>query len=427
MVLVWSLGSGRGLAAPAWPDGTPEQIREDIFGVRFRQIREIDGPRAGLEFLRKEIERAPTPPAKAYYAWISLFSEGWGYPQMKDVARGQSLAEEAAKEGSVVAKDVLARAKGMKLIPAESDAEVNKLLADAAAEGSTRSMARLGYYRAIGYGGPADVAEANRLARRAAELGQPIGLVEIGQAYEAGAIGDKPDLTKALEYYYEAGGHAEPEAWKKLQELEAKNVPQARLYRALVNVREANRAGWLVPARVREHVKVLAEVAGNHPQALVELGRAYTDGKYASRDYKLAHDHFERAAAQGNVDAQFFLARMRLDGLGETAQPAEALATIRRLAEQGNGEAGNYLGYIYYWAPSEAKGVKKNPEMAFQYVRQAAEKGHPAALLNLGFCYENGIGTPINYPLAAKIYWQAYLRGYAEGRARVRSLMAFIK
>lgn len=46
---------------------------------------------------------------------------------------------------------------------------------------------------------------------------------------------------------------------------------------------------------------------------------------------------------------------------------------------------------------------------------------------NLASCYENGIGTPVNYALAAKIYWQAYTRGFVKGRDKVRRLMAFIK
>lgn len=410
-----------------WPDGTPEQIREDVFGVRFRQIREIDGAKAGLAFLRKEFERSPRPAVKAYYGWVSLFAEGWGYPEMKDTARGLTLCEEAKKEGSLVARDVLARAKGLGVGGPADATGAAELLAEAAAGGATRSMARLGYYHAIGYGVPVNQVEADRLVRRAAELGQPFGLVEIGQAYEAGAIGGKADLARAMEYYYEASCHAETEAWKKLLELEKKNLPQAKLYHALGYVREANRAAWIAPTRVREQVRTLTELAGDHPQAMVELGRAHLDGVYAKKDYKLARECLDRAAAKGNGDAQFLLAKMSLRGWGETARPAEALAAIHQLAERGSAEAANYLGFLYYWAPGEAPGLVKSPEKAFAYVRQAAALGHPFALVNLGFCYEHGIGTPENYALATKVYWQAYLRGFTEGRNRVRKLMAFVK
>lgn len=409
----------------AWPDGSPEQIKEDVFGVRFRQTREIDGLQAGLNFLKKEYQRSPRPYVKAYYAWICLFAEGWDYPGMKDEALGLRLAEEAAREGSVVARDVLARAKGKGLGAPADPAEAVRLLTEASTLGSTNSLARLGYYYSVGYGVAPDLPKADRLARRAAEKGQPFGLMEIGQAYEAG--GGAPNLDRALQYYNEASFHADPEAWKKLRKLEQQGVPQAKLYLAIGYVREANRSAWIAPTRVREHVATLTALAGDNPEALLELGRAHLDGEYAKRDYALARDYITRSAGKGDIDAMFLLAKMKLRGWGEKAAPAEGLTEIKELARQGSVEAASYLGYVYYWAPSEAPGVEKNAETAFDYIRKAAALGHPLALLNLAMCYENGIGTPVNYPLAAKIYWQAYTRGYLEGREKVRRLMPFIK
>jgi len=411
----------------AWPEASPEQLKEDVFGVRFRQIREIDGAKAGLEFLKREYQRSPRPYVKAYYAWICLFAKGWEYPQMKDEALGLRLAEEAVKEGSVVARDVLARARGLGIGGPEDPAEAVKLLTEAASRGATRSLSRLAYYYAIGYGVPADLAKANRLARRAAEHGMAGGLVEIGDAYAAGAIGGPPDIGRAMEYYYEASSYGESAASEKLNELEKKNVPQAGLYHALGYVREANRAKWIAPTRVRENVRTVTALAGDNPRALVELGCAHLDGEYAKMDYAFARDCLKRAMAEGNIEAMFFLQKMRLRGWGEKAAPAEALTEIHELARQGSLEAANYLGYLYYWAPSEAPGLEKSREKAFFYVRKAAAGGHPFGLMNLAFCYENGIGTPVNYALAAKIYWQAYTRGFTRGRDKVRRLMAFIK
>lgn len=411
----------------AWPEASPEQLKEDVFGVRFRQTREIDGPKAGLDFLRREYQRSPQPYVKAYYAWVCLFAEAWGYPEMKDEALGLRLAAEAVRAGSVVARDVLARAKGRGVGGPENPPEAARLLTEAAASGATRSMARLAYYQAIGYGMPADPVKGDRLARQAAELGMPLGLVEIGQAYESGTIGGRPDLGRAMAYYYEASCHAEPAARDKLLELQKQKVPQADLYHSLGYVRDANRAHWIAPSRVREQVQALTGLAGDHPEALVELGCAHLDGVYARRDHTVARDYLNRAAAKGQIEAKFFLQKMRLRGWGEKAAPAEALAEIHALAGQGSLEAANYLGYLYYWAPSEAPGLEQSREKAFHYVRKAATGGHPFGVMNLAYCYENGIGTPVNYALAAKIYWQAYTRGFVKGRDKVRRLMAFVK
>ncbi|MBI5771833.1 MAG: sel1 repeat family protein [Verrucomicrobia bacterium] len=410
-----------------WPGGTVQQIREDVFGVRFRQMREIDGSRAALDFLRKEFERDPRSEVKAYLGWMMLFSKGWGYPEMADEPRGLRLVEEAAREGSLVGRDVWARAKGYQMGGRAEPKLVMQQLAEASEGGSPHAMARLGYYYAIGYDGRSDGAAADRFARRAAELGQTFGLVQIGDAYAEGKIGGQPDIPRAMDYYFEAGCHADPEAWTKLGALAKKDTPGAKLLLSIGYVREANRAAWIAPTRVREHVAVLTTMAGERADALVELGRAHLVGEYAKRDHKVARDCFVRAAKQGNRDARVFLAMMKLRGWDETARVTEALADLQALAEDGVAEAANYLGYLYYWGTKEVGGLVKDEAKAFEYVRGAAEKGHPFALLNLGFCYEDGIGTPKNFGLAAKVFWQAHLRGYPDGKTRVRRLMAFIK
>lgn len=139
----------------------------------------------------------------------------------------------------------------------------------------------------------------------------------------------------------------------------------------------------------------------------------------------LARDDLTRATALGQTSARVYLLEMQLRGLGEAAQP-KAFAEIEAMAKLGIPEAANYVGYASYWGTKEA-GTKRDDARAFHYVRLAAEKGQPIALLNLGFCYENGIGTPTNYALAAKVYWLAYLQGYVHGRDRVRSLLPFVK
>ncbi|MES2695444.1 MAG: tetratricopeptide repeat protein [Verrucomicrobiota bacterium] len=191
-------------------------------------------------------------------------------------------------------------------------------------------------------------------------------------------------------------------------------------------MRAGNQAYWLAPTRVKEHLKELTRVAGDFAPALVELGRAHADGVFATTDYKLARTCFEKAAAQGNAEAKFLLAKMRLRGWGEKASP-EAITEIRAMADQGMGEAAYYIGHLYYWGTKEAPGIVKDPAVAFKYIRLAAEKGHPQAVVNLALCYEHGIGTPVNYPLAAKVYWAAWELGYIEGRNRVRKLMGFVK
>lgn len=407
-------------AASSWPDGTPQQIREDIFGLRFRMKREIDGDKAGLAFLRSEFERNPKPEVKAFMGWVCIFSDGWGYPEMHEETRGLKLLTEAMNDGSIVACDVLARAKAQGIGGPADPADVIRLMRRAADGGSTRSMARLGYEYSVGYGVTPNSAEAFGWATRAAQLGQPSGLVEIGDAYAQSA-----SIPMAIEYYYRACFYGDTDAGDRLEAPGKAGNADATLNKAVGMVHWANQGAWTPPSLVKQQVKVLEEKAGNNPQALYELGVAHLVGVFAPKDYGAAREYFRRASILGISAARFYMFKMQLLGWGETAQPG-ALKEIESLANVGIPEAANYWGYIHYWGTSEA-GTKRDLGIAFKYVRIAAEKGNPEALMNLAFCYENGIGVPENYALAAKVYWQAYLRGYVHGRDRAKSLLPFVK
>ncbi len=65
------------------------------------------------------------------------------------------------------------------------------------------------------------------------------------------------------------------------------------------------------------------------------------------------------------------------------------------------------LGYNY---ANGKNGMPVNYEAAFLYYTASAEKGNAAAMCNLGFCYERGIGTPKDLQCAT--YWY---RKAAEG------------
>lgn len=426
LVMLALLPLAAGERAFSWPEDTPAQLAEDVFGVRFRQMRLMDGNKAALVFLLKELERSPRPVVQAYVAWMCLFSKDWEYPEMHNVERGIKLANEAAEAGSSIGLDVLARAKSLGIGGEVDPAQAQELLAKAMARGAVRSQARLGALRAMGHGSVADIEGGARLAREAAQLGQTFGLIEIGDAYFSGKIGGARDLKTALAYYDEASSYNDGEARGRLRYLKEKGMEEAAFYIALDYVRAANRAAWLAPARVKEHLADLMKLDRGDPRALVEIGRAHTDGVYARTDYKFARECFEKAAAQGNLDAKFLLAKMKLRGWGEKASPA-ALGEIRALADAGVGEAVYYLGYLHYWGVKEGPGITKDPALAFNYIRRSAQTGHPLGMVNLGFCYEHGIGTPVNYALAAKVYWEAWQLGYVEGRNRVRSMMGFVK
>lgn len=409
-----------------WPEGTPAQLRDDIFGLRLRLARELGGDKAGEKLLREAFAKNPDSAVKAYMAWMGFYGTGWGMPTLTDPVQGKKLALEAIAEGSLLAADVYGRAIGQELVAGVPQNESIPLLEKAAEGNVARAIARLGWYHVVGFGFPKDLGGGIALARRAAELGYPSGLVEIADALQAGQLTGKPEPGLALDLWTEAARQSDGEAWKRLKAWADTN-PRAKILLLTAQVHEANDLAWMMPSKARARVQELETIAAAETASLMELGESYLVGYYAKRDHEKAKKLLTRAAAQGSTDAQFLLAKMKLRGFAMPKDPAPALAEIRRLADAGNYHAAAYLGWVHYWGVSEAPGTKKDEATAFRYVRQAAEKGDAWSLANLGLCYEHGIGTPENYALAAKVYWQAYLRGYQPGLEKTRRLLAFVK
>jgi peptidoglycan hydrolase-like protein with peptidoglycan-binding domain len=97
---------------------------------------------------------------------------------------------------------------------------------------------------------------------------------------------------------------------------------------------------------------------------------------------------------------------------------ASALSIWTRLAQSGNAEAQNNLGFMHL------KGVyvTMNYFEAIKWFRLAASKGYAAAQNNLGFVYENGLGLAIDYAEAAKWYKLAARQGYAGAQGHLDRL-----
>lgn len=76
-----------------------------------------------------------------------------------------------------------------------------------------------------------------------------------------------------------------------------------------------------------------------------------------------------------------------------------ALEAWRPLAEQGNADAQNMLGYMYRFG----EGVEPNYELARKWYRLAADKGNPTAQNNLGVMYRLGLGGDQDFQEA--FYW----------------------
>jgi TPR repeat protein len=158
---------------------------------------------------------------------------------------------------------------------------------------------------------------------------------------------------------------------------------------------------------------------------------------------------FHKAAEQGDADAQYNLGVLYYEewkGQGvpqddtqaafwyrtirawrawiNSADPynwryTQAVYWFRKAAEQGDADAQNVLGNLYYYGHGplsmELIMYGSYTQAAFWY-RKAAEQGNADAQFSLGFLYDNGWGVPQDYEQAAFLYRKAAEQGDADAQ-----------
>ena len=82
-------------------------------------------------------------------------------------------------------------------------------------------------------------------------------------------------------------------------------------------------------------------------------------------------------------------------------------------ANQGDAEAQNYLGLMYY---NGIGGVQKNYLEAVKWYTKSANQGIAGAQFTLASMYDRGQGVPQNYLEAVKWYTKAASQGYAHAQ-----------
>jgi TPR repeat protein len=138
--------------------------------------------------------------------------------------------------------------------------------------------------------------------------------------------------------------------------------------------------------------------------------------QYGEGHYTEALRLYQKAAEQGDAQAQFYLGVMYLNGQGVSQNDAKAVEWWQKATDQGNAYSQNNLGAMY----SRGRGVPQNYANAVVWYQKAADQGVIEAQNNLAKMYFNGLGVPKSYAKAA-----AWLqRGADNGDARSQDALA---
>jgi TPR repeat protein len=138
---------------------------------------------------------------------------------------------------------------------------------------------------------------------------------------------------------------------------------------------------------------------------------------YNRGDYATALKLFRPLAEQGNADAQDSLGWLYEQGSGVEQDFKEAMKWYRSAAEQGSARAEYNLGVLYY----RGSGVPKNLRDAIKWYRMAAAQGDPKAQYNLGFMYANGEGVTRDLP-RGHMWWSFSAKSEATAWASLIAL-----
>ncbi|KAK2707829.1 hypothetical protein QYM36_015495 [Artemia franciscana] len=284
---------------------------------------------------------------------------------------------------------------------------------------------------------PQDNATSYTYFKNAADLNDPIGQSGLGMLYLQGR-GVPKDLNNALKYFMLASEQGWVEGHLQLGTMYMNGNGVTRDYKmavkyfnlagqsgstlALFNLAQMHATGTGMLRNCHTAVELYKNVAerGRWSELLMEAYSDYKDGNIVSALYKymfLSELGFE--IAQSN--AAYILDKNMVALFGEGETYARALQYWSRAASQNYPPARVKLGDYYYYG----LGTSVNYEIAAHHYRIAADQLHDAqAMFNLGWMHENGLGMKQDLHLAKRFYDSA---GETSVDAKVPVALALIK
>ena len=271
----------------------------------------------------------------------------------------------------------------------------------AAEQGDADAQHRLGFMYSLGQGVQKDDREAVAWLRKAAEQGNLQGQEMLGVMYLMGiGVPKNPVLAYMLKSLVATGDSS---AIKELATL------SSDLTKDQIEEAEALSRGWRVgkpiPTSTQTFNPSQAAQKVERPEPENSLNDAFE--AYKRGDYSTAYRIALRLAEQGDPEAQLNLGDMYRNGRGTQQNYEEAAVWYRKAAEQGHADAQSNLGSMY----SGGHGVPQNYKEAAVWYRKAAEQGEAIAQHNLAQLYRLGQGVPQSDKEAVSWYRKAAVQG----------------
>ncbi len=205
-----------------------------------------------------------------------------------------------------------------------------------------------------------------------------------------------------LAYFYEKGIYVQKDDdqatyWYK--KAAKKNNTDA--YIGLARLALDQRAG-LTLKDVKSYLTKAASLNNNSARRI--LSELYKEGKSVKSSPQLSAYWLAEAANHKDVEAQELLARFYLNGFGVPKSIRKALKWFERAAKNGSSNALYALALLYLKGKATDFYIfSPNPEEGINYLKQAANLNHPAAMADLGLMFYQG--KHIEHSPKKALYW----------------------
>lgn len=257
---------------------------------------------------------------------------------------------------------------------------------------------------------PRDYTKAEPLMQLAADAGDTMALLKLGDIYRRG---EGFDSTKAFDFYLKAADLGNASAAYRVGEY----------YRT-------GGGGVTEDRALALRYYLVADQNGN-TESLIRLGDLHRSGADLGVDPALAVDFYKRAAAAENTTAVVRLGDIYRTGIeGVPADPATAVGYYEQAIAAGNTAVTLKLAEGYLDGT-----LGGTPAQGADLLRQGITDGTPGAALALARAYLAGEGVPSDTPAALDILNTAVAAGddeagrllirlYVDGRSGVRQNLA---
>ncbi len=256
--------------------------------------------------------------------------------------------------------------------------------------------------------------------RRAAELGDPEGMYNLGDIYEDGKGEVTKDEEEAIVWYRKAVEARHGKSAKALARIykDKDEAMTVEWYRKGIELGDsccmynlgrsyAYGEGGLTKdeAKAVEWYRRSAKVDTSCGCGMVALGISYEEGKDGlSVDKKQAVKWYQKAAALGHPRGMLRLGLAYENAMGGlTKDEVKAVEWYRKAAEAGNARGMSFMGHAYEYGQL---GLTKDETKAVEWYQKAAEAEDSLGMRYLGYAYYNATGGLTKDDVQAGVWWR---------------------